>query len=65
MLKKMIVTTAGLLVSTSFCLAQSAPPKENTHRTYDQRARDCKKQGNEQQLKGEELRSFIALCMKG
>jgi hypothetical protein len=48
-----------------FCLAQTVPAKENTHRSYDQRARECKKQGNEQQLKGEELRSYIANCMKG
>ena len=65
MLKKMIITAACLLVSTSFCLAQTVPAKENTHRSYDQRARECKKQGNEQQLKGEELRSYIANCMKG
>lgn len=65
MLKKMFVAATGLLLSTSFCLAQTAPVKENAHRSYDQRARDCKKQAAEQQLKGEELLSFIATCMKG
>jgi hypothetical protein len=65
MLKKIIATLAALLASTSFCLAQTAPAKDNPHRSYDQRARDCKKQGAEQQLKGEELRNFIATCMKG
>jgi hypothetical protein len=65
MLKKIILTIAGMLVATSFCLAQTAPVKENTHRSYDQKARECKKQGAEQQLTGEELRTFIATCMKG
>jgi hypothetical protein len=68
MLKKIILTVAGTLAATSFCLAQTAPAapaKDNNHRTYDQRARECKKQGAEQQLTGEELRTFIATCMKG
>ncbi len=65
MLKKIIAANAILLVSTGFCLAQTEPVAKNPHRSYDQRARDCKKQGAEQQLKGEELRSFIATCMKG
>jgi hypothetical protein len=64
MLKKIILTIAGMLVSTSFCLAQTTPAAENTHRSYDQKARECKKQGAEQQLTGEELRTFIATCMK-
>ena len=65
MLKKIILSVAGLLAATSFCLAQTEPPKENTHRTYDQIARECKKLGAEQKLKGEALRTFIAACMKG
>ena len=68
MLKKIILSATGLLVATSFCLAQTAPAapvKESTHRTYDQRARECRKLGAEQQLAGDELRSFIAACIKG
>jgi hypothetical protein len=68
MLKKIILSVAGLLVTTSFCLAQTAPAapvKENSHRTYDQKARECKKLGAEQKLTGEELRAFIATCIKG
>ena len=65
MLKKIILTVAGLLAATSFCLAQTEPPKENAHRTYDQKSRECKKLGAEQQLTGEELRVFVATCMKG
>jgi hypothetical protein len=65
MLKKIILSVAGLLAATGFCLAQTAPVKDNTHRSYDQRARECKKLGTEQQLSGEELRAFIATCMKG
>lgn len=64
MLHKITCILVALLASSSFCLAQTAPAKDNPHRSYDQRARDCKKQGNEQQLKGEELRAFIAVCMK-
>jgi hypothetical protein len=65
MLKKIILSVAGLLAATSFCLAQTAPVKENTHKKYDQVARECKKQGTEQQLTGEELRKFVAACIKG
>ena len=64
MLKKIMLTVAGMLVSASFCLAQTTPAKENTHRTYDQKARECKKLGAEQHLTGEELRAFLAACMK-
>ena len=65
MLKKTILCVAGWLIANSFCLAQTEPAKENTHRTYDQKARACKKLGAEQQLTGEDLRTFIATCMKG
>jgi hypothetical protein len=68
MLKKIILTVAGLLATTSFCLAQTAPAapgKENTHHTQRQKARDCKKLGADQQLTGEELLAFVAKCMKG
>jgi hypothetical protein len=65
MLKKITLCVAGMLAATGFCLAQTAPAKENTHRTYDQKARECKKLGAEQQLTGEALRTFIATCMKG
>jgi Ni/Co efflux regulator RcnB len=65
MLKKIILSVAAVFAASSFCLAQTAPAKENAHRSYDQRARDCKKQGAEQQLSGEELRTFVAKCLKG
>jgi hypothetical protein len=68
MLKKIILSVAGLLVTTSFCLAQTAPAApvtENTHRAQLQKSRECKKLGAEQKLTGEELRVFIATCMKG
>ena len=65
MLKITISSIAALLAASSFCLAQTAPAKENAHRSYDQKARECKKLGAEQQLSGEELRTFIATCLKG
>jgi hypothetical protein len=65
MLKKIILSVAAVFAASSFCLAQTAPAKENTHRSYDQRARECKKQGAEQQLSGEELRTYVAKCLKG
>jgi hypothetical protein len=68
MLKNIILSVAGLLVATSYCLAQTAPAapvKEDTHRAYDKAARACKKLGAEQQLTGDELRAFVAKCMKG
>ncbi len=65
MLKKIILSVAAVFAASSFCLAQTAPAKDNTHRSYDQRARECKKQGAEQKLSGEELRTFIATCLKG
>jgi hypothetical protein len=68
MLKKIILSVAGLLVTTSFCLAQTAPAapvKENSHRTYDKKARGCKKLGAEKKLTGDELRKFVAACIKG
>ncbi len=64
MLRKIVLSIAGMLAATSFCLAQTAPAAENTHRTYDQKFRECKKLGAEQQLTGEELRTYIATCMK-
>ncbi len=65
MLKKIILSVAAVFAASSFCLAQTAPAKENAHRSYDQKARECKKLGAEQQLSGEELRTFIATCLKG
>ena len=65
MLKIIFSSIAALLAASSLCLAQTAPAKENTHRSYDQKARECKKLGAEQQLSGEELRTFIATCLKG
>jgi hypothetical protein len=65
MLKKITMTVAGTLVAATLCSAQTAPAKPNTHRNYDQAARECKKLGAEQQLSGDALLAFIAKCMKG
>jgi peptidoglycan hydrolase CwlO-like protein len=64
MLKKIILSIAGMLVATSFCLAQTVQAQDNTHKTYDQRARDCKKLAAEKKLTGNERRAFLAACMK-
>jgi hypothetical protein len=67
MLKKMLITTVIALQSVSICFAQATTPPapvDNPHKTYDQKARDCKKQAKEQGLTGEERRTFIAQCMK-
>jgi hypothetical protein len=68
MLKKIILSVAGLLVTTSFCLAQTAPAapvKENSTHAQRLKTRECRKLGAEQQLTGDELRAFVATCMKG
>jgi hypothetical protein len=65
MSKKTIPTLASLLVSASFSFAQTAPASApaNSHKTYDQKARDCRKAGADKQLTGEELRAFVAACI--
>jgi hypothetical protein len=68
MLKKVLITTAIALQSVSFCFAQTAPtppaPIENPHQSQHKKVRDCKKQAADQQLTGEERRTFIAQCVK-
>jgi ribosome assembly protein YihI (activator of Der GTPase) len=67
MLKKVLITTAIVLQGVSIAFAQTTPPAApvaNTHKSYDQKARDCKKQAKEQGLTGDERRSFVAKCMK-
>jgi len=64
MLKKIILSVAGMLVATSFSLAQTVPVQENSHKSYDQRSRDCKKLAAEKKLTGNERRAFVAACMK-
>jgi hypothetical protein len=68
MLKKVLITTAIALQSVSFCFAQANPtpqaPAGNSHKTYDQKARACKKLATEQGLSGDERRAFIAQCVK-
>jgi hypothetical protein len=69
MLKKVLITTAIALQSVSFCFAQATnptppAPAENTHKTYDQKARACKKLATEQGLTGEERRAYVAQCVK-
>jgi hypothetical protein len=72
MLKKMLITTAIVLQSTSFGFAQTAPapapsaaatPSANTHLTYDQQLRACRVQATAQQLEGDARSAFIATCM--
>jgi hypothetical protein len=62
--KKITITMAAMFGTTSFCLAQTAPAKQNTHRNHDRAARECKKVGADQQLSGDALLTFIAKCMK-
>jgi hypothetical protein len=67
MLKKIVITSALVLQGASLCFAQaSAPaaPASNPHQSYDQKARDCKKQAADKQLTGDDSRAFIAQCMK-
>jgi len=63
--KKAILTLASLLVSASWSFAQTAPASgpTNSHKTYDQKARVCRKAGTDRQLTGEELRAFVAACL--
>jgi hypothetical protein len=72
MLKKMLITTAIVLQSASFGFAQTAPapaptpvvtPSANTHLTYDQKLRACRMQATAQNLQGDALSAFVALCM--
>jgi hypothetical protein len=65
MSKNAILTLTSLLVSASFSFAQTAPASApaNSHKTYDQKARDCRKAGADKQLTGEELRVFVAACL--
>ena len=65
MMKKMIAATVTLLLSSSFCLAQTAAATDKVHRTKDQRARICKKEAADQNLGGEEARNYVIKCMKG
>jgi hypothetical protein len=63
MFKNVFVTTVIALQGAAFCFAQT-PPAENPHKTYDQKARACKKQADDKGLTGEESRAFVAKCMK-
>ena len=47
-------------------LAQTspAPAPSDTHKSYDQKARECRKLAKGQGLSGEALRAFIADCVK-
>ena len=44
--------------------AQTSAEPHNVHKEYDQKLLACRKQANEQQLKGEDARKFIANCMR-
>jgi len=65
MFQKSLITFAVATLASAACLAQtSEPAPTNTHRAYDLKLRDCRKQAIDQQLQGEELRAFVASCMK-
>lgn len=73
MLKQLLITTAIVLQSASFCVAQTAPapaptpapePVMNTHLTYDQQLRACRMQATAQNLEGDARSAFVAQCMK-
>jgi hypothetical protein len=67
MLKNMFAVAALALLGTASSLAQTAPaapPATNTHKSYDQKARECRKLAQDQGLTGEALRAFIADCVK-
>jgi hypothetical protein len=63
MLKKVLITTAIVLQGAAICFAQTTPV-ENPHKSYDQKARACKKLADDKGLTGEESRAFIAKCLK-
>jgi uncharacterized protein with FMN-binding domain len=65
MFTKTILTVAGFLVTVSFSFAQTAPASApaNTHKTRDQKARECRKAAAEKQLTGEESLAFVAACL--
>jgi hypothetical protein len=65
MKNKIAIAVVGMLVASTTCLAQTAPAQQNTHRNYDQAARECKKMAAEQQLTGDALLAFVAQCPKG
>ncbi len=66
MLKNMFVIAALMLLGASASLAQTspAPAPSDTHKSYDQKARECRKLAKGQGLSGEALRAFIADCVK-
>jgi len=64
MIKKIIATAVTVLLSSSFCLAQTAAAS-NAHRDMAQRARVCKKEAADQHLTGEAERNYVITCMKG
>jgi hypothetical protein len=63
MLKRVLITTAIVLQGAAICFAQTTPV-ENTHKSYDQKARACKKLADDKGLTGEESRAFVAKCLK-
>ncbi len=63
MIKHFVLAAAIALQGGSWAVAQTAQPSD-AHKSYDQKRRDCRKQADEKGLKGEEMRAFIAQCMK-
>lgn len=64
MKKHLTLAMAGMLVLAGNCMAQNAPSAADSHKAYDQKLRDCRKSAAEQNLKGEDQRTFVANCMK-
>ena len=64
MIHRALVYTAITILACSSGLAQAAEPAQNAHKAYEQKLRDCRTRAVEQQRTGEELRSFVAACMK-
>jgi hypothetical protein len=68
MFKKIAITCAFALQALVPCVAQTSAPASaaagNNHKSYDQKARECRKQAASQQLSAEDTRSFVARCMK-
>jgi hypothetical protein len=62
MLKNIILTALLATLATGFSHAQEAAPA--SHKSHDQKMRDCRKQATDLNLQGEERRSFVAQCMK-
>ena len=68
MSQKFMIALLVALQAATVAIAQSAAPASapasNPHKAYDDKARVCRKQAVDAGLKGDELRDFVARCMK-